>query len=204
MAKNLFEKAKKESKNKVKKDDKIVVNISGKEFSEKLKKFLMLKDQIEELKAELAMSQEYVKNVSIEEFAKLIEDKKTNVGSFVLKSEDGESIMVVPTKKYISIDEDAANNLKETYGDDIVVEETKYSFNNDVLMRNMEVINDLIQNSELISKEDKESLIEAVTNYSINKDALDKVYLLAKESGKSVMEVLSDIQPVIQNKNVKI
>ncbi|NPV12931.1 MAG: hypothetical protein HPY57_14260 [Ignavibacteria bacterium] len=204
MAKNLFEKAKKESKTKsVKKDEKIIVNVPGAEFAEKLEKFATLKAQMDELKAELAMSQEFVKNVGIEEFAKLVETNKINVGSFILVSEKGGSVMVLPTKKYITIDESAAENLKETYGEDIVDEETSYGFNTEILMKNMDIISDLIQNSDAISQEDKDALIEATTKYAINKDALDKVYNLAKKSGKSVAEVIADIQPVFQNKNAK-
>lgn len=204
MAKNLFEKAKKEAKPKAaKKDEKIIVNVKGAEFAEKLEKFATLKAQMDELKAELAMSQEFVKAVGIEEFAKLVETKKVNVGSFILASEKGGSVMVLPTKKYITIDEAAASNLTETYGEGIVDEETSYGFNTDVLMRNMDAISELIQSSDAITQEDKDNLVEATTKYAVNKDALDKVYNLAKESGKSVAEVVADIQPVFQNKNAK-
>jgi len=201
--KNLFEKAKKEQKPKAKKDDKIIVNIPGDEFSEKLKKFATLKAQIDELEAEMTMSKEFVKSIGVEEFAKLVESKKLNVGSFILASKNGGSVMVLPTKKYITIDEAAAENLTETYGEGIVDENTTYGFNTDVLMRNMDAISELIQNSETISQEDKDNLIEATTKYAVNKDALDKVYNLAKESGKSALDVITDLQPVIQMKNAK-
>lgn len=204
MAKNLFEKAKKEAKPKAaKKDDKIVVNIAGKEFSEKLAKFANLKAQIDELEAEMTMSKEFVKGIGIEEFAKLVESKKVNVGSFILASEDGGTVMVLPTKKYITIDEAAAENLTETYGEGIVDENTTYGFNPDVLMRNTDAISEMIQNSDAISQEDKDNLIEATTKYAVNKDALDKIYSLAKESGKSALDVITDLQPVVQMKNAK-
>jgi hypothetical protein len=202
---NIFDKAKKDPKatKKAKKDDKIIVNVKGAEFAEKLAKFATVKAQMDELKADLAMSQEFVKSVGIEEFAKLYETKKVNVGSFVMASEKGGSVMFLPTKKYIMIDEAAAENLTETYGEGIVNEDTTYGFNTEVLMRNMDAISDLIQNSETISKEDKDNLIAATTKYSVTSDALDKVYTFAKESGKTVAEVITDIQPVFMSKNAK-
>lgn len=201
MAANLF--AKKTAKAPAKKNDKLNVNVSGKEFAEKLDKFATLKAQIENLESELAMSQEFVKATSIAEFAKLVETKKNNPGSFTLTSDNGGTVMFLPTKRYIKIDEAAAENLKETYGESIVEETTKYSFNTDVLMRNMDVISDLIQNSTEISDDDKENLIEGITTFTIEKDTLDKVYVLANESKNSVSEVLEDIQPVYQLKTPK-
>lgn len=201
MAANLF--AKKTAKAPAKKNDKLNVNVSGKEFAEKLDKFATLKAQIENLESELAMSQEFVKATSIAEFAKLVETKKNNPGSFTLTSDNGGTVMFLPTKRYIKIDEAAAENLKETYGESIVEETTKYSFNTEVLMKNMDVISELIQNSTEISDDDKENLIEGITTFTIEKDTLDKVYVLANESKNSVSEVLEDIQPVYQLKTPK-
>jgi hypothetical protein len=203
MAKNLFAKAKKTKKASAKKDDKLMINVSGEEFAEKLTKFATLKAQMDELKSELAMSQAFVKEIGTNEFAKLFETKKVNIGSFIMTSDDGGRVMVLPTKKYIKIDESGAEMLQETYGEDIVTENTKYGFNTKILMKNMDVISDLIQESTDISEEDKENLIEATTTYSVEKDALDKVYTLAQETKTEVLEVIEDLQPVIMLKSAK-
>jgi hypothetical protein len=203
-AKNLFAKAKATATPKAaKKDDKNIVNVPGTEFAEKLAKFATLKTQMDELKAEMAMSQEFVKNVGVEEYAKLVETTKTNCGSFILASETGGRVMILPTKKYIMIDEAAAETLKETYGEDVVTETTTYGFNTDVLMRNMDAISAALLESDLLSDDDKDSLIEATTKYAVAPDTLDKVYVLAQESGNSVAEVIEDIQPVVMMKNAK-
>jgi hypothetical protein len=201
--KNIFGKAKEKAPAKAKKDDKIVVKVDGKEFAEKLSKFAILKSQIEQLETELAMSQDFVKSTCIEKFAELYESKKTSVGSFNVEAEDGSSVMFLPTKKYIKIDEAQANVLKETYGDAVVEETTSYGFNTDILMKNMNVISKLIEESDEISDSDKENLIEAKTAITVEKDALDKVYTYATESGNSVKDVLTDLQPVYQMKNAR-
>lgn len=202
MAKNLFEKKTNAKPKAAKKDDKINIVIDNKEFSEKLKKFATLKSQIDELTAELAMSKDFVKDVAVEEYSKLFETRMANVGSFNLSSVDGGSVMVVPTKKYLNIDETASELLKTTYGENIVTENTTYGFNPDVLMRNMEIISELIMNSS-ISDEDKENLITQSTTYSVEKDSLDKIYVLSKETKLGVKEILQDLQPVITLKNAK-
>ena len=199
----LFGKAKPAKKAKAKKDDKLIVNVEGKEFAEKLEKFATLKAQMDELKADLAMSQEFVKGVGIEEYAKIVEKEKRNPGSFIMASETGGRVMFLPTKKYIKIGEGDAENLVETYGEDIVNEDTKYAFNTEVLMRNMDTISDLIMNSEDITEDDKENLLEETTTFTVEKETLDKVYTLSKESKMDVSDVLEDIQPVYQVKNAK-
>lgn len=202
--KNLFAKAKKTTKKATaKKDDKTIVNVAGKEFAEKLEKFANLKAQMDELKADLAMSQEFVKSVGIEEYTKLVETTKVNSGSFILASETGGRVMVLPTKKYIKIDEAQAETLTETYGEGVVSETTKYGFNTKILEKNMDAISEALLESDALSAEDKENLIEATTTFAVEKETLDKVYTLSKESENSVTEVIEDIQPVFQLKNAK-
>lgn len=204
MAKNLFASAKEKAPaKKAAKDDKILVNVSGSEFAEKLAQFATLKSQLDEIKAELELSQGFVKATGIEEYATLVEKNKSNVGSFLLGSDKGGSVMVLPTKKYITIDEDRANTLKETYGEDVVDENTTFGFSTEILMKNQEVISELIQNCDSISQEDKDNLIVAKTIYKVKDDTLDKVFLLSKESGRSVIEVIEDIKPVVMLKNPK-
>lgn len=204
MAKNLFASAKEKAPaKKAAKDDKILVNVSGSEFAEKLAQFATLKAQLDEIKAELELSQGFIKNTGIEEYATLVEKNKSNVGSFLLGSDKGGSVMVLPTKKYITIDEDRANTLKETYGEDIVDENTTFGFSTEILMKNQEAISELIQNCDNISQEDKDNLIVANTIYKVKDDTLDKVFLLSKESSRSVLEVIEDIKPVVMLKNPK-
>jgi len=200
----IFAKAKKTgTKKTAKKDDKIIVDVEGKEFAEKLEKFANLKAQIDDLTSELNMAKEIVKEVGTNEYIKLVENKKVNTGSFIVASETGGRVMIAPTKKYIKIDEEGAESLQETYGDDIVTENTVYAFNTKILMKNMEVIEKMIEDSEEISQDDKDALIEAKVTYAVEKDALDRVYTLSVESKNDVGDVIDDLQPIIMLKNAK-
>lgn len=200
---NIFTNAKKNETPKAKKNEKLSVKVAGQEFAEKLAQFNSLKAQIEEVKAALEMADGVVRTVGREEYAKLIEKNKTNPESFILTSDRGDKVMFVPTKKYISLDEERAASLKESYGEEIIDEKTTYAFNSEVLERNMDIIADLIQKCTDISEEDKKNLIDARTTYKVKDDTLSKVYTLANESKKAVSEVLDDIQPVCQLKVTK-
>ena len=136
--------------------------------------------------------------------AALVEKTKTNVGSFSIFSEDGSTVMFVPTKKYIKIDEASANVLKETYGNDIVTEKELYSFNTEILEDHMEEISELINSSKKMTKAEKENLIVAKVEFAVASDTLDKVYTIAKESKKTCLEVIKDIQPVCMLKGAKV
>jgi len=201
---NMFGKAKnKSTKKSTKKEEILIVDIKSKEFAEKLEQFANLKSKIDELKKDLTSSQEFVKKVGIVEYAKLINETKSNIGSFVMESETGGSVMFVPTKKYIKIDKSGAKLLKETYGDNIISDDTTYTFNTKILMKNMEEISNLIQGSDKISETDKEKLIEATTTYSIEKDTLDDVFTLSLDTKNEILDVLDDLQPVYQVKSPK-
>jgi len=193
----------KKTGNTKKKDDKEQIKIQGTKFAENLGKFATIKNKIDELTTELEMSKSYVKQIGIEEYGKLYSNKKSNPGSFIMVAEDGSSVLLAPTKKYIKIDEAGAETLKETYGEDIVTSTQKYAFNTKVLMRNMDTIQEILMNSDQISDFDKEALIEGTETYAIEKDALDKVHTLSIEAGVDLVEVIEDLNPIIMLKNPK-
>jgi hypothetical protein len=106
--------------------------------------------------------------------------------------------MVIPTDKYISIkDEDRANQLIETYGEDIVTIDEKYYFNPEVLERNMKAIEKLIRDAKSISDADKQNLLIREVKYSVTKGTIDELY----DYGEDMEAVINDIQPIITLKN---
>lgn len=201
---NVFDKAKKTAvaTPKAKKDEKVLVKVAGAEFAEKLAKFAVLKAQLDEMEAELEMAHGFVKATGIDEYAKLVEKTKVNSGSFLLGSDKGGSVMFLPTKKYIKLDEARANELKATYGEDVVDEKTTYGFNPEILESNMDAIAAMIEKSDLPA-DVKDNLISATVVFKVKDDTLDKVYTLAKESGRAVADVLEDIKPVYMLKSPK-
>ena len=114
------------------------------EFHAKLVKLATLKEQIDKLEADIKDADSYIREMGMSEFSNLVEKTGKRESSFILASEQGASVMVVVQDKYKSINEERAEYLKETYGEEIVDEQTEFKFNGEVLERNQEVISELI------------------------------------------------------------
>lgn len=211
MASNLFNKAKSKStdtKTSKSKDKSHVIPkfdspVEMAEFHAKLVKLATLKEQIDKLEAEIKDADGYVREMGMTEFSNLIERTGKRESSFIMASEQGASVMVVVQDKYKSINEERANYLKETYGEDIVDEATEFKFNNEVLERNQEVISELIETCDKISDRDKETLIMGVTKYSVKKGLIDSIYKVAKDKGVNVTTLLAEVEPQLQLKSPK-
>jgi hypothetical protein len=211
MASNLFNKAKSKStdtKTSKSKDKSHVIPtfdspVEMAEFHAKLVKLATLKEQIDKLEAEIKDADGYVRELGMTEFSSLIERTGKRESSFIMASEQGASVMVVVQDKYKSINEERANYLKETYGEDIVDEATEFKFNNEVLERNQEVISELIETCDKISDRDKETLIMGVTKYSVKKGLIDSIYKVAKDKGVNVTTLLAEVEPQLQLKSPK-
>jgi hypothetical protein len=200
---NLFDKSKKTStKTTAKKNEKIMVTIPGDDFSEALDNFAKAYEAQKEAETTAKLNKGIVLQAAKEEYAKLIVEKKSNVGSFNITSEKGGRVMLVPMKKYLKIDKTQAKDLVKEYGEDIVTENTVYKFNAAILEQYADQISELIEKSNLPQKV-KDELIEADVAYSVEKDSLDKTHSLAIEKNKEIIEVLEDIQPIYQVKNPK-
>ena len=177
-----------------KKTDKTIVNVDG--LEEKLLEFDFMKSQMEDLKAQLEAVTDEIKDISKEKFIELYTNKRTNPNTFLIKDGEG-CVMVIPQDRYTKIkEEERAEYLKSQYGDEVITEDIKYVFNNEVLERNMKAIETLISNAKNISDYDKKNLITPIIEYSVAKGFIDKIYEY-EDMGK----VLDDIQPVIALKN---
>lgn len=196
---NVFAKAKKTPTTAAKKDDKPVVVIEGKEFSKNLARFNELKRLKAIQDAEMKTLEGDLKGEGVEAFVDLYDKNKRNPGSFKLKSEAGDKIMVIAMDRYIKVDEDRVDELNEMYPD-IVDENTVFSFNGDLLNEFQEQISDMIMNADFLSEDQKGSLIVANTTYAIKKGAINEAMTLGKGE---VVDYLGEIQPVMQLKQTK-
>jgi hypothetical protein len=182
-----------------------------KDFNEKLDKFATLKAKITELTAEYKSIESEVKEIGKEELIKMLENGRKKE-SFHITSVIGGTVMVVPQDKYLTIDDERANYLNETYGtydedenliDGIVEESSEFKFNMTILERNQEVIERFFEECEDISAEDKENLIECVTKYTIKKGTIDQLYKISKDKEVDVDTLYEEIRPVLQLKGAK-
>lgn len=199
---NLFDTAvSKATDKKTKKNDKLTVNIPGKDFDNLLIDFVQTKSDFDRVKSRLAMVQGMVKDVSVDKYVDLYKSQKKNPSSFIITSDSNASFQMVPTDGYLSINKERADELKDKYGDGIVTEDTKFAFNPDLLAKYAQVISDLIQTSQDIDPEDKGKLIVAEQKFSVSKGTIDKA--LTVGVNVDVKEFIEDVQPTFQMKYTK-
>jgi hypothetical protein len=191
----LFGAAKAKPATKSAKLDKPVVFIKGLET--KLLDLQRLKGQISDLKAmEVALTDE-LKSIAKEKFIELYEEGSGNPNTFLIKDGEG-CVMVLPTDKYISIEDEArANELMAGYGKDVVVTDEKFYFNPVVLERNQEAIEELIMNADGITDADKSNMLIKEVKYSVAKGFIDRLL----KYGDDMALALADVQPIFMLKN---
>lgn len=198
---NLFASAKKKTtKTATSKNEKTVVVVKGSEFNESLKVYNDTKKEIANLTSKLKMAEGVVKEAGIEEFKTLYTGSKRNPGSFKLASESGEKVLFVPVDRYLKVDEERVEELREGYGEDIVTEAEVFSFNSALLAKYGEELSELISGADFMTDDEKAELIVASSSYSVKKGAINEAYTLGKGE---VEDFVEDIQPVYQLKNTR-
>jgi hypothetical protein len=201
---SLFAKAKKNQVEKTKsaKDKKIRLQVTDANFFSKVEKLEQLNDTLKSAKAQADMISDEIKDLAKTEWAQYYDKTGKNPESVMIVQEvagDTAQVMFVPSDKYITVTEARAEELRETYGEEIVEEETTFSFDSAMIEKYGEVLSMLIENCADITDADKEKIIKATTKYSVAKGTIDKL----NQYG-DVVEVMEAVKPVVALKNVEV
>ena len=201
---NLFAKAKKAApaKTTAAKDKKVRLNVTDPTFFSKVEKLEQLNDTLKSAKAQADMISDEIKDLAKSEWVDYYSQTGKNPESVMIVQEvagDTAQVMFIPTDKYITVTEARAEELRETYGDEIVEEETTFSFDSTMIEKYGEVLSMLIENCADITDADKEKIIKATTKYSVAKGTIDKL----NQYG-DVTEVMEAVKPVVALKNVEV
>ena len=205
---SLFAKAKKAAPEKKidpkKAKPRVTVNIPG--FFEKLKRQAFLKKEIKSIEAESELLDEEIKEVGKSEWAKLYQEDGVNPESIMIEAKhnnDTAQYMLLVADKYIIINQERADFLKEAYGEEIVTTSETYEFDQKMVEKYGEVISDLIMNCDQIAEDDKEKIIKAKVTNTIAKGTLDKLKIYADKAECSVADMIDIVKPVTSTKNVE-
>ena len=201
---NLFAKAKKAApaKTTAAKDKKVRLQVTDPNFFAKVEKLEQLNDTLKSAKAQADMISDEIKDLAKSEWVDYYSQTGKNPESVMIVQEvagDTAQVMFIPTDKYITVTEARAEELRETYGEEIVEEETTFSFDSTMIERYGEVLSMLIENCADITDADKEKIIKATTKYSVAKGTIDKL----NQYG-DVTEVMEAVKPVVALKNVEV
>lgn len=201
---NLFKTAKAKAPAKAKaKDEKVRISIEDPSFFQKVQRLEELQDTMKNAKAKADLIADELKDIAKEKWCELYTQTGKNPESVMIVQDndfgDTGQFMFVPSDKYISITEERAEELKDTFGEEIVEEKTTFSFDADMIEKYGEVISRLIEESNEISERDKERIIKASTSFSIAKGTIDKLNKYGE-----VSEMVEMVKPVVALKNIEI
>ena len=201
---NLFAKAKKAApvKTTKAKDEKVRLTVDDPKFFENVQKLEELNDTMKSAKAKADMISDELRDLGKSEWAKYYDKTGKNPGSVMICQEsmdDTAQFMFIAQDKYITITPDRAEELQETYGTEIVEEETTFAFDSTMFEKYGEVLSMLIENCPDIDEKDKEKIIKATTKYSVAKGTIDQ---FAKYG--DVVEVMEAVKPVVALKNIEV
>jgi hypothetical protein len=201
---NLFSKAKKAAPATTKsaKDKKIRLQVTDPNFFSKVEKLEQLNDRMKSDKAVADMISDELKDIAKAEWCEYYSQTGKNPDSVMIVQEVGDDVsqlMLVPSDKYITVTEARAEELQETYGQEIITEETTFGFDSTMIEKYGEILSRLIEECGEISEKDKEKIITATTKYSVAKGTIDKL----NQYG-DVQEVMEAVKPVVALKNIEI
>jgi hypothetical protein len=201
---SLFEKAKKSAPVKPSKgkEEKVRLVVEDPTFFSKVEKLEALNDQMKSAKAKADIISDELRDVAKTEWLNQYERTNKNPESVMIcqsQDDDTAQFMFIPMDKYITITADRAEELQETFGEEIVEEETTFSFDSAMIEKYGEILSRLIEESDEIKDADKEKIIKATTKYSVAKGTIDKFSTYG-----DVVEVMEAVKPVVSLKNVEI
>jgi hypothetical protein len=201
---SLFEKAKKTAApvTKSAKDKKIRLQVTDPTFFSKVEKLEQINDRMKSDKAVADMISDELKDIAKAEWCEYYSQTGKNPDSVMIVQEVGDDVsqlMLVPSDKYITVTEARAEELQETYGQEIITEETTFGFDPTMIEKYGEILSRLIEECGEISEKDKEKIITATTKYSVAKGTIDKL----NQYG-DVQEVMEAVKPVVALKNIEI
>ena len=201
---NLFAKAKKSAPAKPTKgkEEKVRLVVEDPTFFSKVEKLEALNDQMKAAKAKADMISDELRDVAKTEWLNQYERTNKNPESVMIcqsQDDDTAQFMFIPMDKYITITAERAEELQETFGEEIVEEETTFSFDSAMIEKYGEILSRLIEESDEIKDTDKEKIIKATTKYSVAKGTIDKFATYG-----DVNEVMDAVKPVVALKNVEI
>jgi hypothetical protein len=201
---SLFAKAKKNQVEKPKsaKDKKVRLQVTDPNFFSKVEKLEQINDRMKSDKAIADMISDELRDLAKAEWIAQYEKTNKNPESvMIVQDVDGDTaqLMMVPSDKYISVSEERAEELRETFGEEIVEEDTTFAFDSAMIEKYGEVLSMLIENCSDITEADKEKIIKATTKYSVAKGTIDKL----NQYG-DVSEVFESVRPVVSLKNIEV
>jgi len=156
----------------------------------KIKRFLELKNIIDNATGELKMLEGDIKEVGRTNFLKEYRSEKLKPDNFNLVDKEDGKVMFICMDKYTVVDETKAEILSNYEG--LLGEKLTFTLNAELVDKYGEVLSDLIGNCEAISDEDKGNLITGEKQFFVKKGSIERLL----QFGEDMEQVFELINPI--------
>lgn len=177
-------------------DDKEIVIVKDKSVSKAISSYEDAKVQIAKYEAIKAESEGIIKPHANELWLAKVESTGKKPESFILSSDaHKDSLMYIVADAYKTIDKERYDYLSETYGEDLVSDNSVYTMDNAMIQKYGAEISAAIMGAKGIPAEDKAQIIQKIEKYSVAKGTIDRLKEIAKTAKTSVATIFAEIIP---------
>jgi len=177
-------------------DDKEVVIVKDKEVSNALTEYENAKVMIAKYEAIKAETEGIIKPHANELWLAKIEATGKKPESFILSSnKHTDSLLYIVSDTYKTIDQERYEYLSETYGEDIVSDNSVYTMDNKMIQKYGAEISAAIMGAKGIPTEDKVQIIQKIEKYSVAKGTIERLKEIATAAKTSVATIFAEIIP---------
>lgn len=196
---NLFATAKKEVKATKVTDDKKMVIVTDPTVSKAISDLVKGRKMEKEAKAMQDEASKILKPAAHAEWMKDLKATNKRPESFTLANKD-EAVLYIAMDSYKKIDEDRANYLTETYGENMVETEEEFVINNEAIEKYAQEISEAIMKIKSIPDDVKASMFTKRVNYKVAKGTIENITKIAAEANTTPETIFSEIVPTTQLK----
>lgn len=193
---DLFGTAKTKTIKSVSTDEKQIIITTDKEVANALVDYEKAKKDLATATANKAIAEGIIKPYCRDLFLKQYRENGKKPESFIISNNlNDSSLLYYVSDAYKKIDKERYDYLSDTYGKDVVSDNSTYLVNDKMIQKYGAQISQAITNAKNIPAKDKGDIIEKIESYSIAKGTIEKLKEFAKKAKSSIITLFDEIIP---------
>ena len=177
-------------------DDKEVVIVKDKAVIKALADYEKAKADLAAATAAKAEAEGIIKPHANELWIEKVQKTGKKPESFILSTtEHDDSLLYIVSDAYKTIDKDRYDYLSDTYGEDIVSDNSVYTMDNAMIQKYGAEISAAIMGAKGIPAEDKAQIIQKIEKYSVAKGTIERLKEFATKAKTNVATIFSEVIP---------
>ena len=167
---------------------------------ELLKEFIELKKQAKDLDVKISKLNSKIKEIGKTNYLDIYNETGVNPETILIESidDDGNTISVqyIVQDKYLTLNEEKANNIINEFGEGIIEKTTSYKIEEVLYKKYGDLLIEFINNSEDINDIHKENFIKKENSFSIKKGLIGKLSDLSYDKDETIDKLFEILKPV--------